>query len=284
MKIPAIEEHLGCHHFDHTEVPAIEQIKIAKGDKGQLTASINEMVFLTEGSIKLVINDFVNYHATEGKILFLPAGDKLSFEGLADTKMIVLRIYNTIQLCNSFSLDELSSKVKQEQADTFGSGVLEINERIWHFLKGLDECLTDGIRCRGYFDLKIKEVFMMLRIYYPKGDIAAFLLPILSDDAAFSEFVKLFWYRYRTVEEIAEAMQLGVRQFSEKFKASFGCPPYRWMKERRAQVVYQQLITTKKPIKQVAMENGFGDITQFAKFCKKELGRSATEIKEDKSL
>ena len=122
---------------------------------------------------------------------------------------------------------------------------------------------------------------MLLRIYYPKEEIYDFLYLILSGDTAFSEYVRLYWHRFHNVAEIAESLNITARQFSSKFKAVFGLTPYKWMKRERAKMIKTQLLDANKTIKQVAFENGFCDLPQFTKFCKKEIWKTPTDIRAE---
>ncbi len=277
-------EHQQCFYFDSPEKPTVELVRIANGSKGDLNIRHNEVVFFMEGRLRFIFNDLPDYEGMKGQMLFLPAGGHYSFQALVSTTVIVFRIDEPIRFCYNFSVEKL---YKSGEDDTHKPhaccfGALEINTRIWHFLDGISDCLNDGVRCRSFFDLKIKEFFLLLRMYYSKEDIYDFLYLILSGDTAFSEYVRLRWHRFRNVEEFADSMHMTTRQFSTKFKTIFGQTAYNWMKERRTKIVYEELITTSKPVKQVAFENGFGTVSQFTKFCKKELGKTPTDIRSGK--
>lgn len=287
MEIINSYEHEGCCHFDKSDKPVIELVRIAKGSKRDLYINFNKVVFIMEGRLRFYFSDFPNIECMKGQILFLPSGSQYSFQATMPTVVMVFRILDSIHLCDNFSMEELYENKKNSEdshkPNTRSFSVLDINTRIWHLLDGINDSLADGIRCRKYFDLKIREFFMLLRIYYPKEEIYDFLYLILSGDTAFSEYVRLYWHRFHNVAEIAESLNITARQFSSKFKAVFGLTPYKWMKEGRAKSIKQQLITTKKPIKQIAFENGFSDIPQFTKFCKKEIGKTPTEIRTGKT-
>jgi len=285
MEIIDKHEHRQCFHFDNPEKPTVELVRIANGGKGDLHIRNNEILFFMEGRLRFVFNGLPDYEGAKGRILFLPAGSLCTYRALASTVVMIFRIYDPIRLCDNFSMERLykTGGTDTHKPHTRGFCILEINTRIWHFLDGLQDCLADGIRCRSFFDLKIKEFFLLLRMYYSKEDIYSFFFLILSDDTAFSEYVRLKWHQFRNVTEIADSMRLTPRQFSAKFKAVFGQTPYNWMKEGRAKIVYEELTTTGKPVKQVAFENGFGCVSQFTKFCKKEIGKTPTDIRAEKT-
>ena len=276
-----------CGLLDKSDKPMIEVVRIAKENGMKLEGRTHEVVFIREGRIRLIPRDLPEFEGTKGQILFLPAAGHYSLYTPSGTTLVVFRIDETTGLCGSFSMEKLyktqTGATNSHIPKTPGFGVLEIHTRIWNFLDEITERLADGIKSDIYFDLKIREFFFLLKAYYTTGEIAGFLYLILSPDTAFSEYVRLYRHKFRNVEEMADSMHMTPRQFSAKFKKAFNGTPYKWMKQARAKLIRQQLINTDKPVKLVALENGFSDMAQFTKFCKKELGKTPTQLKGDNS-
>lgn len=286
MVIMNDREHKQCFHYDTSEKPIVEQVRIAKETSGKLHVCCNEIVFFLEGRVRFIFDDFPDYEGMKGQIAFLPAGGCYSYHALSPVTMIIFRLHGPIRLCDNFQVEKLyeDKPIKDPyKPRTHHFSVLEINTRVWYFLDGLAGCLSDGVKCRSFFELKIKEFLMLLCIYYTKEDIYDFFYLILSGDTAFSEYVRQRWQQFRSVAEIAVSMRLTPRQFSAKFKSVFGQTAYSWMKEGRAKAIQQELMTSGKSVKQVAFENGFGNLSQFTKFCKKELGKTPSDIKTGKN-
>lgn len=277
-----MHDHLPCFHFETTEKPTIESVRIAKGTKGDYHIRANKILFFIEGRMQIVSENFPEYEGMKGLIVFLPVGGKYSYTALSSTELIVFRVYNPVRLCDNLTVEKLYASKRTEDTIEPHCRALEINARVWHLLDGLGDCLSDGIKCNSYFELKIKEFFLMLRTYYPPKDIRNFFALILSNDSVFSEYVRQKWVRFRTVAELAESLRMTPRKFSAKFKEIFGQPPCRWMTEGRARIIRRQLTITDKPLKQIAAENGFGSAVEFTKFCKKELGATPTDIRDKK--
>lgn len=286
MELLYRNEHEQCFHFDHSEKPVIELVRIAKERSDEIQIRSNEVVFFMEGRLRFTFHNLPGCESMKGQILFLPAGVRFSYLASAPTMLIIFRILEPIRLCDNFTIEKLyDTEHKNENGDSYrpkthSFSILPINTRMWYFLDGIIDCYNDGIRCKSYSELKIKEFFLLLRLYYPREAIYDFLYMVLSGDMAFSEYVRQRWQRFRNVEEIAGAMHMTSRQFSFKFKNIFGVTPYKWMKEGRSKIIRQQLLTTNKPIKQIALENGFCNISQFTTFCKKELGNTPLEIRK----
>ncbi|WP_298648815.1 helix-turn-helix transcriptional regulator [uncultured Proteiniphilum sp.] len=280
--------HEKCIFFDTSGQPAIELVTVADGKNGDLPIRNNEVVFFLEGRLRFIFSDFLEHEGVKGHMLFLPAGGRYYYEALEKTVLLIFRIIKPIQFCEHLSMEEIDknfpARNDNHKHGKSGFNTLKINTRIEHLLKGVADCLEDGVRCRGYFNLKIKEFFLLLRIYYAKKDICDFLFYLtLSEDAAFSEHVRRQWHLFKNVKEIAESMWMTPRKFSAKFKEVFGQTAYSWMKENRANLIRKELTTTNKLVKQIAFEQGFDSKSQFTKFCTKELGENPTEIRAGKS-
>lgn len=285
MKIADVQDHMQCFHFDTTKKPTIESVRIAKGVKGHFHPRYNEILFFIEGRMQLVSENFPEYEGMKGLVVFLPAGEKYNYTALSPTILIIFRIYNPVQLCDNLSIGKFDASKPTDdkyKPRTQRYSTLEINARVWHLLDGISDCLSDGVKCNNYFEIKIREFFLVLCIYYPKEEIRDFLYLLLSGDTAFSEYVRQKWHCFRTVTEMAESLRMTPRKFSVKFKEIFGQTPYRWMTEGRIIIIRQQLTTTNKPLKLIAADNGFGSIVEFTKFCKKELGATPTGIRNKK--
>jgi len=287
MELSYKREHGACPRTEHATKTTIEIMRMEKGEHSEVTIAHNEVIFFMEGQVCFMFRNFPNYEGKKGEILFLPAGGKYSYKAVQQSVIVIFRIHGPIVLCENYSVEQLY-EAQKKTAEFYLSqtrrklSVMAMHTGIWQFLNGIVDNLNDGISCGAFFDLKIKEFFMLVRLYYTKEDIYDFLYLILSKDTSFSEYVRTRWHHFRNVEEMAEYMHLTTRQFSEKFKKIFDVTPYKWMKQERAKVIRNQLVASHKTIKQIAFENGFSDLPQFTKFCKKEIGKTPTEIRMGK--
>jgi hypothetical protein len=283
MQLSYIQEHLTCFNYDNFEKSQIEIISSTQGENIELTARYNEIVFLMEGDIKYVFDTCPEQKMKGGNIFFLPMGYRFICNPLTETRIVIFRLYDPIRLCERYSLENLF----KPEADGINDyavvlKTLEINPRMRYFIIGLTDCIEDGVKCRHYFEMKIKEFFLILRMYYSKNELRDFLGMILSNDVAFSEYVRNNRNKYSNVTAFAESLHLTKRQFTKRFHTVFGRAPYGWMKEGKVLSVQKEITSTKKPFKQIAFENGFKSLEELTRFCKKELGNIPTMVREEK--
>jgi AraC-like DNA-binding protein len=210
-------------------------------------------------------------------MMLIPSGNDISAQGEDDCELILMRLHGAKQLCDCFPLDKLLS----EKTPNFKPNLyyLDINERMDTFLSFLDTCMSDGLRCIYYFELKIKEFYFLLRAYYKKEDLLGFFYPLLSYDIPFSDMILNNHYKVRTVQELAELTHYSLSGFQKHFKKVFGVSAYHWMKDERSKVIFHQINCTNKSFKVISEEYGFSSPSHFNDFCKLHFGTTPGHIR-----
>lgn len=119
-----------------------------------------------------------------------------------------------------------------------------------------------------------------MKSYYKHRDLAAFFHPLTDRDHVFADFVFANYRKYRTVRELAEASCHSLSSFNKLFRKSFGRSPYSWIKEQRADDIYNDIAVTNKPLKEISSDHGFHSLSQFTNFCKSQFGVSPRRLRE----
>jgi AraC-like DNA-binding protein/mannose-6-phosphate isomerase-like protein (cupin superfamily) len=285
MGILNISEHQSCFHYDKTDHPQIQLVTFPKGFYEKRKAIDNEVIFFVTGKLKYSFRLFSDVPLGKGQVLFVPAGESYVFRTESSVLVLILRLHDHVQLCESYQIEKLFGLRDADDGQTFAPrtenmNILEMKSCLWRFLYSLLDCLKDGVRCHGFFELKIKEFLTLLRLYYPKEDIHDFFYLILSGDTAFSEYVRQWWPKFKNVKEMAESLHMSHKQFTDRFKSVFGTTPHKWINEARANMVLNALTTTSKSFKQIAIELGFSSDQQFSKFSRKSFGTTAKELRK----
>ena len=281
-----MNEHLKCYNYDHREKPQIEVAKILAGQTREITITESEIVFFIDGKMRFSFSDLPDYEGMSGEFVFLPAGSKYSVTAISDTCAVIFRLNKAINLCENFMIDRLfrqfetMSHSRPKTAESLSA--LEIIPPLWYFLKGLIDCIDDGIKCRYFFDMKIKELLLLMRVYYTKEQLHDFFYLILSVDTAFSEYVRLKWDQFESIEELAKSMHYTRRQFSTRFVKVFGMNPNKWIIEARAGKIYNEITSTRKQFKQIAADNMFYSDAYFTNFCKTMFGGTPSDVRAGK--
>ncbi len=280
MELLYTYEHLSCYNYEKGERPTIEKITLEEDQSWEIFSIDNKALLMIEGSMSFSFGDVLDKTLPHGKIMMLPAGSNLKCRACEASKFIVLRLHNTKQLCDCFPLDIL---LKEQVAD-FKPGLhfLDINERTSLFVSFLDTCMSDGLKCTYYFELKVKEFYFLLRAYYSKKDLLGFFYPLLSYDIPFSDFIAKNHHKAKTVQELADLTNYSLSGFQKRFKKVFGISAHSWMKDIRSKSIYHQINSTEKSFKEISDEYGFSSPSHFNDFCKTNFGTTPGKIRSKK--
>ena len=276
-------EHIECLNRSKSIMPQIQLLDLKQGETMSFTLNTSKIIFLLEGEAHYSCDNKHVINIDRGNMQFLPTCHyTCNYFIEQDAKMLILHLENVHKLCDTFFVEHLFDP-SAESVPITTSKTLRINDRLLHFTQELQGCINDGMQCSYYFNMKVEELFILLRVYYTKSELRSFFSPLLSGDVTFSEYVKTNRHNYTTVVAFAKSMGLTQKQFAKRFREVFQSTPYKWMKEGKAMVVRREIATTKKTFRQIAEENGFSTLSQFTKFCKKEIGKNPGEIRKTES-
>ena len=260
----------------------IEMREIPFGTSEQERFPTHQIAFLMKGRIEYKISGYAKEEFTEGRFLFVPIGRRIYYEATEDCLLCIVRITSGLQLCSTFSVEQLYDEEKQKEISP-ASVLLETNSRLWHFLDGLRDTCSDGIMCRYFFEGKIKEMFVLLRAYYSDEQLRDFFLPVLSSDTNFSERIRGNFHNYNSVNDMISDVNMTHRQFTRRFRRVFSQAPRDWMKQEKTRRIHEEICNTTKPYKQIADEFGFTNPSCLYRFCRENLGATPNELRENRT-
>ena len=278
MDIYNVEEHLSCFCYESGVKPLIEVLNFKSMASDEISLISHEIVFVLKGKIRYTMNNLPT-EVAKGQFVLLPANSSIHCKALSKCVVLVLRLDENIQICNTFNMNRLNSKIKSVNKPG-GLSTLDINVRLKSFVDALLETCTDGLKCRYYFVARITELLIMLRVYYSEEQLYLFFYYYLTSDIRFAEFVRTNHMQYATVNKFASAMKMTPQQFSRRFCNVFGEAPYGWMQREKARLVYGEICRSDRPLKEIAYEYGFSIQANFNRFCKMAFGMNPGEIRK----
>jgi len=281
MKIYNVEEHLSCFCYTKDDKPLVEVHRFDQIESDEITLLYNEIVFILKGSAQYSMHNKFSITVNNGRLIFLPANCKIHFQASPGTEMLVIRIKESVMLCNAYNLNRLKNYSKTiDKPVAFET--LKINPRLLHFATGLLDTYVDGLKCHFYFKEKLSEALVLLRAYYAEEQLFRFFYYYFTPDAAFAEFIHANHSKYQTVNEFAKALNITPQQFSRRFNVVFGEAPYGWMQRKKAQLIYGEICRTNRTFKEIADEYGFQVQSNFNRFCKSAFKMAPKEIRKQK--
>lgn len=157
---------------------------------------------------------------------------------------------------------------------------LEIRDRLCRFFELLECYLKSGADRIHFHEIKSKELFWNIRFYYSRQELANFFYMIIGRSQNFKNKVLNNYKSCRTVKELASACDISLSAFKRQFSAEFGEAPAEWMQKQLLGEIKYKLSVTDLPLGTIANELEFSSLAHFSRFCKRCLGCSPRELRQ----
>ncbi|MDR2533831.1 MAG: AraC family transcriptional regulator [Tannerellaceae bacterium] len=235
----------------------------------------NYMFFILEGKVMVSCNEFRNHLCNTNEMLFVVQDATFSMEAITDIKYVILSFDNQFTLCDQLALEALP---KPKGPAIFSK--IEIRPPMKNVLDSLLFYLMHKIQCKHLFAIKQKEIFLILRAFYTKEEMANFLYPMLNKNLDFKAFVLQHYQEIKTVDELATLCQMSVRSFNRKFNEYFEDSPYSWILKQKSRHIKSRLADSKVSFRSIIKEYGFSSPAHFTTYCKKQFGESPSRLRK----
>jgi AraC-like DNA-binding protein len=236
-----------------------------------------EILFVIQGDGRVAMTD-ANVCRTlkQGDFVFLPAGIRLMCEFASGTAILSVRVIDHPE-CYSLRIKK-ADECPEEAQELY---VLKANKHLWHFIRGVQQALADGLQCGLYMQAEAFRMQFFLYTYYSiRERVLFFFHSNQVPDVKFSEFVQANYMKYKTVGEMAAAFFMTSQAFSSRFKKVFGTTPYQWMQREKARNIYQDICRDDLSFKEIAIKYNFSLSSHFFRFCKQTFGESPGNIRK----
>ena len=276
MELFYLSEHTSCYHYSKCMQEGFRHYKFDKGLNHEEKLIKDCILFVLKGNLQLSCNGF-QLTISEGKMEFLCRDSLFSMCALEKCEVITAMFEGGIWSCQKASFSEL---YHFKDIIEYRMEPLEIRDRLSKFLELLVCYLEDGANCIHFHEIKLKELFWNIRFYYSKPEVANFFYPIIGQSQDFKNKVLDNYKGCRTVKELASVCGLSISAFKRQFNAEFGETPAEWMQKQLLGEIKYKLSVTDLPLGTIANELDFSSLANFSRFCKRCLGCSPKELRE----
>ena len=274
------EEHATCYDY---QTPTMSTFRVfrAKIHENQISMGVKESVilFLQSGTISITCDSFQNRIIRAGEMVLLPKNSCFYGKTLEDSVVISCTFLHQVKFCNKYSLRHLSDAIDKDMVYDFT--ILPIHERIHEFLDFLLKCMDDGMGCAHFHNWKQQELFILLRAYYQKEDLASFFYPVIGTEPDFKDVIFSHYINISNVNEFAELAHMTPATFNRRFKAAFKQPAHKWFAERKAERILRDIKISDKTFEEISIEQGLSSPAYLTTFCKLHFGKSPSELRSE---
>lgn len=240
--------------------------------------------FIMDGLIQVSYEDGFKRILSNNHLLFVPSGAQINILSLERSNLLRFTINDFMKLCDEHTIISFTQSINTFVSNSPNKlpeniGVLPYCIPCQHFLQSVIFFIDENLCCPTWQDLIIKEFLLLLRMNYSKYDLYAFFYMAISMDSKLLDYVYKNWRNALTVSEMANKFNMSNKAFSSRFYKLFGKTPLRWIIDEKSRIIYNEIKNTEKLFKYIAIEFNFSSESHFTNFCKKEFGKTPTEIR-----
>ena len=251
--------------------------RYVKGEISEERLTEGEILITVEGQIMLSTGHGQPQAIQDGMLVFLFPDMNFCLSSLSESITIRLKINNLMEINGRFHTEESGATLPDAAFPC-----MEMKQEMEAYVNTILAYHKGGIENPSLYDVKTKELLILLEEYYPEQELASFFRSLSSSNPRFSRFVLENYHKIKTVKEFAEKANVSVSGFEKEFRKTFNMPPYKWMKQKRTELLLYQISYGDKPLKVVCEECGFSSASQMSDFCKKEWGLPPGKIRRGK--
>lgn len=236
---------------------------------------VNSLVFLTDGEIIINYNEFTNVQVKTREFFLIPKKSRLSLKAVAPGDFLIFSFDSFNSIFDKIALKSYSAIADQTE---FTFSPLPIKYAINDFLYLLIKYIRNGLDTPNMVEVKQQELFILLRKFYDKNEMANLLHPILSKSIDFKDQVLEHYQNVSGVDELAQKIGMGRTSFDVKFKSEFGIPPLQWMLKQKAKHIRFSMAEPESTLSDIMRKYNFNSPTHLNRFCKQQFGCSPSEL------
>ena len=270
------DEHFVCENYLNGEKAVLGFLEKRAGQLVAYdTLARSTLVFVMSGKVRIFAGKSYN-DLSCGFMTLVPAGDGFYGEVCEDTLLLYCSFSRDMPLCNKFTLETLAGFLPQSGGGE--ESVLPVRPLLARYLTLTLDVLRLGLLCVHYQHITVETVFLLLRAFYTKEELARLFRPVLGTDFDFRDRVLGSYSARSTVKELAVGMGLSLATFNRRFLAAFGVPAGQWLLDKKKERILRDLLVTQDTVAELADKYGMSP-NYLSAFCKGHFGLSPSEIR-----
>lgn len=271
-----VREHTSCRHYVADYRSKFRIFNLKPNERQVYEAEpFNFIEFFLEGEALLTCNEFEDRRVKAGEMVFIPKGALYINEAVTPVRMIRFAFDTVNNVCDKLHLHSYWPMCAKMEYDF---QPLEVKLQLDRFLETLTYYLEEGINCEHFHELKQQEIFLVLRWFYRKEELARLFYPIIGNSLDFKALVLENYLKVESVAELAELSHMGRSNFDATFKKEFGMPAGQWMLKQTAMHVKYHLSAPDATVGDVMHKFNFNSPTHFTRFCRQQFGCTPTDL------
>lgn len=281
-KLLYVPEHQACRYYGDFHPYIFRSAVLKKGDKFHDGLSRKSfIVFLLSGVMKVSCS-YGSGEMSSGEMKHICKSCQYVFSAVEDCELMICETSSSLNLCSQFTLENLNEEqLKEQEVKDYVS--LKISNHLWDMLVAYRTIYNDGLKCLHYQKLKRDELFLYLRAYYTKHDLALFFREFLGESHSFKHYVLMNVDECGTLDELIANSNMSRSTFVRHFREVFKEAPSKWMLRRKMENIIRDIRFTSVPFAELSEKFKFSSPAYFTTFCKKNFGKTPQQLRDERT-
>jgi AraC-like DNA-binding protein len=276
--------YLNEHHSNDKKKSEFDSVfrhgRIEPGDFILNTGMIyNHLLFLKDGLIRMDCNEFCDRELGGQQCILIPKGANISLTVMQPGTLLVF-IFDILQ--NPLENHVLQSYQTVQSKMSYDFTPIPVREPLTSYLELILYYKYKGIEHKQLYEIKEKELFLLLHSCYTQEEIITLLYPIIGM-SDFKNFVLKNYPKVRNVAELVHISGMGRTAFDYTFRNVFGTSARQWMLTQIARQVEYKALEPEITIKDLIKEFKFDSASHFNRFCRKQFDCTPGELIKNSS-
>lgn len=275
-KLLYLEEHVSCKKYLPNILVGFKYRQLIENSiLKEHNKDYHHLIFFLKGEALISCNEYRNRSIKSNEFVLIPKSADFSCKIVAAADIVIFTFDRFVGVCNKLELQSLAyyrNKIQYNFEPTIICPPLE------QFLSIVVEYLQSGMNCRHMHEIKLLELFLLLRGFYKKEELANLFHPIIGKSMDFRSLIMENYLKVEHVDDLARIVGMGRTSFNNKFREEFGTSPHQWILKQKAKHIRFKLAEPGSTLSDIMRLYKFNSATHFTRFCKQQFGCTPSEL------
>lgn len=276
-KLLYVEEHLSCRRYLKEINTGFIYREFKKSDRqiAETPTTQNHLVVVLKGRIRVDCEMAAQREVGAGEMFVIARSSVVYRQFMEDTHILLLKFDYPTTNCDKLNFQHLARLTPEIE---YNLNTLAVKYPVNLFFELLIHYLTERANCAHLHEWKHNELFLCLRYFYSREELASLFYPILAQSIDFRGFVMDNYRRVKSVKELVGLSNMSRSVFYAKFSREFGMPAKQWLMKK---ILYKIAYRASEPgitVKKLMTDMDFESLPQFQVYCKRNFGCSPSEL------
>lgn len=270
------DDHISCINYKSSLDSGFKYVNLREGQ--QVNSEFmprHNLILLMSGTLSISCSKYPAQTLRPWEMILIPRAAKVDVNVMEDSAVVLFGFEVLLSTCD---------RIRYRQEDTLYKSIkydfkpTEIRRPLQLFLNLLAHYLSTGLKCVHMHEAKHKELFLCLKAFYSKEEVAYLLYPMMHNAIDFRNIILENRDEFNCIDDMINATQMSRTRFFVRFKQEFGITAKQWMLKHQIDKIEHTAAIPNITTKKLMAEFGFNTTAQFVQFCRLHFSCTPNEL------